>query len=358
MGPPRYTGAHMPRTRRRAAAVSPARRQRRTHALLGAEGPPGAGRAGRSAGAAGRAGPAPNRHAEAASGRAQAEQRPEGCGCFCGGGPRARSRSSAARSGRSLTLLNAQGSVRATGVSARGKGGSGHSPHKRAVPADAWVSVQSVYAHSRLPGRVFSPVLTGTARFPAEPDSATRCPAEPQPSPPASGRRRSIGAQKKARGGSVRGAGAPGCRHGGQLPSFGTGTETGGRPPGGLAAGCPRSSLCFPQPGTPQTGSANLQLRPSPRRPRPPPGASTSPCLCPRPLSCGAVPRPGRVGSVALAERPRPGRSHRRRRTTVADPARAPPLGRMDVNELLSVVTNNNNNKFLDCCSVMQTNVS
>ncbi|XP_053852754.1 translation initiation factor IF-2-like [Vidua macroura] len=71
-----------------------------------------------------------------------------------------------------------------------------------------------------------------------------------------------------------------------------------------------------------------------------------------------AVPGPGRFGSVALAERPRPGRRrHRRRCTTVTDPARAPPLGRMDVNELLSVVTNNNNNKLSDCCSVMQTNV-
>ncbi|XP_053818293.1 translation initiation factor IF-2-like [Vidua chalybeata] len=37
------------------------------------------------------------------------------------------------------------------------------------------------------------------------------------------------GAQKNARGGSVRGAGAPGRRHGGQLPSFGTGTDR--RPP-------------------------------------------------------------------------------------------------------------------------------
>lgn len=77
------------------------------------------------------------------------------------------------------------------------------------------------------------------------------------------------------------GAGAPGCRHGGQLPGFGTGTEIGGRPSGGPAAGCPQSSLCFPQQGAPQTGSASPQLRPSSRRRYPPSGASTAPELSP-----------------------------------------------------------------------------
>ncbi|XP_050837058.1 translation initiation factor IF-2-like [Serinus canaria] len=114
------------------------------------------------------------------------------------------------------------------------------------------------------------------------------------------------GAQKNA--GGVRGTGSQGCRHGGQLPSFFTGTETGSRPSGGLAAGCPRS---LPQQGAPKTGSASPQLRPSPRLRHPPPGASTSPGLSPGRRRAGS-PRTGPIwlgspsGTASAREEPPP----------------------------------------------------
>lgn len=63
-----------------------------------------------------------------------------------------------------------------------------------------------------------------------------------------------------------------GCRHGRQLPSFGTGTETGGCPSGDLSAGCPPEVSMLPTKG-------RSSDRPSSRRRRPLPGASTSPSL-------------------------------------------------------------------------------
>lgn len=117
------------------------------------------------------------------------------------------------------------GGSRASPHEARGL--AGLSPQKRAVPADAWASVQSVYAHSRLPGRVFSPVPTGTARSPAEVGTTSGVPAL---------RRLRFGAGRAVRS---RGRGSPGrcrCRCRSGLSGAGPGPVPARR---GSGAACP-----------------------------------------------------------------------------------------------------------------------
>ncbi|XP_051664055.1 collagen alpha-2(I) chain-like [Manacus candei] len=487
MGPPRYTGAHMPRTRRRAAAVSPARRQRRTHALRGAEGPPGAGRAGRSAGAvaarvqrratgrwrrdppSGRPAPAGTRVCPADGGGAtgpggDAERGAGGCTSE----RRLRTVAAGLRAGeleQSSGLRDAGAPSAATprplprqrcplGLAANAFERAGTrltQPHLPAASFEFSVYLQGTSpcfglilrveqgtqpvsilpfpdeAGGRSTGLTNSGRTRGGAAAPNalqqisaglrdEPPGPRSSPVGPAPVHTHAGSRRCgersgtpavCGTERSVtRGGAgvlARGQGGAGRFPPGLCTSLPCGAPTfPARQPNGeasvhgktLTAGAlrerrgtgplarqtaaevrhhhrgrraplwrTRCRLPAELPILPRTGRSpdrvcSPQLRRSLRRRHPPPGASLSPGPCPRPPSYGAVPLPGPARSVAPAERFRPRRSRRRPRMEATDPTDSPRLGRMDVNELRSVVTNNNNNKLSGCCSVAQTNAS
>ncbi|XP_071430819.1 uncharacterized protein [Pithys albifrons albifrons] len=109
-------------------------------------------------------------------------------------------------------------------------------------------------------------MLRGLTR---ELEPASRCPPERRPSPLASRTPKRWRTEKRPWQEHSGSAGAPGRRHNGQLPRFGTGMETGGLPSGGLAivprTGSSPDRLCSPQ----------LRLRLRGRQS--PPWASSSP---------------------------------------------------------------------------------
>ncbi|XP_038011824.1 translation initiation factor IF-2-like [Motacilla alba alba] len=159
--------------------------------------------------------------------------------------------------------------------------------------------------------RLLAPALSG-------PDSATRSPAEPRPSPLASGRRR--------------------CTEKAPVAFGELGHRAAGEADGCLAPAPARRPAAAPRAASlPVVHGAShnralprlaLQARSSDRAPG---GGARRPVLprrraSPPAADVRAVPGPGRFGSVALAERPRPGRSRRRR---LIQPALPPSEGWM-----------------------------
>ncbi|KAM6047399.1 uncharacterized protein LJ206_018145 [Theristicus caerulescens] len=191
-----------------------------------------------------------------------------------------------------------------------------------------------------LPGTARGPGLLGSENRGAPRflclDSAPRCPAEPRPSPPASGRRRSIAAigAPGARGHrpgctAARGRACRGCSHRDgdrQVPL--------GRPR------CRRPAELPPRTGRSPERLFSPRLRPSPRRRRLP---VTALCPGPPPLqhpAGRAVVRGSHAahpaGPGASAERPLPGKSRCRVRSAMTDSARSPSLGRINVKDIQS----------------------
>ncbi|XP_075628865.1 uncharacterized protein LOC142604658 [Balearica regulorum gibbericeps] len=304
-GSPRYTGAHMPRTRRRAArgvTCSP---------CPGPAGPPrppkrggarGAGRAGSAQPRGGRRG----RAAKRGAGSAGAGRAPAGRGR---GVERARPPRIAAERGP-------------------GRSAPGPTAAPGSCPARA--------------GPCASPPR-GTPAFPAR-RRPTHEASLPGNLPAAGGARGARGHQPDCTAHRVRARRV--------------------QPPGGRPAGAPRAASLPatggspPPPPPPCTGRSPERLC---SRLRPPRSAfpPTAPGPGPPPLQCLAA---GQSHRPALPEReprrsgPQPGKSRRRVRSAMTDSARSPSLRRINVSELQSVVTNNNNNKLSGCCSVAQTN--
>ncbi|XP_040388000.1 uncharacterized protein LOC121057620 [Cygnus olor] len=115
---------------------------------------------------------------------------------------------------------------------------------------------------------------------PAQLDSASRCPAEPRPSPLASGRHRTVAARRPSHGGGGRCCGSPALlvahRPGHTAGRHSSGRARRGRPVQETRGALPRAAAA-PQKGSAARGSARRSARGAtrrsvllPRRPQPP----------------------------------------------------------------------------------------